>query len=426
MSNTPSHWVSAALGDVAIWGSGGTPKSTEPAYYGGEIPWALSGDLIDLPSAEPSSSITEAGLANSSARIVEPGSVLIAMYGATIGRLGIAMKPMATNQAVAFAQPLPEIIESRFLFWYLRSQREQLIAAGKGAAQKNISQALLKTWPITVPSLAEQRRIVDAIEEQLSRLDAAEASLARGSASLAILRASLFAAAFHFRPQNEPRLHRAREAEPWELPEGWEWMPFSHVANVASNLVDPRAYQNVPHIAPNHIVSGSGRLLPYTTVADDRVTSSKHLFSAGQLLYSKIRPYLAKATIAKFAGLCSADMYPIDTTLHAPYLLYWMLSPMFTELAAGKQGRSVLPKVNKEQLSRLPVPVAPESWQRRLSDELDRAFSICEKLALETENAKARSIKLRRGILQAAFSGQLAQQNTNSREGRGRLMSSLP
>lgn len=86
--------------------------------------------------------------------------------------------------------------------------------------------------------------------------------------------------------------------EPWSLPEDWHWSDWKSVARVVSDLVDPQGYGAMPHIAPNHIESKTGRLLAYRTVAEDKVTSPKHLFKPGQILYSKIRPYLAKVAIA--------------------------------------------------------------------------------------------------------------------------------
>ncbi len=144
-----------------------------------------------------------------------------------------------------------------------------------------------------------------------------------------------------------------------ELPPGWQWVRFDEVARVAANLVDPALHPDLPHIAPNHIESWTGRLLPYTTVAEDGVTSPKHLFRPGQVLYSKIRPYLAKASLAPGIGLCSADMYPLETELEPAFLLHWLLSDEFTNLACKQQGRSLLPKINQQQLSALPVPVPP-------------------------------------------------------------------
>lgn len=162
---------------------------------------------------------------------------------------------------------------------------------------------------------------------------------------------------------------------PWELPAGWQWTEWKSVANVASDLVDPGTHASMPHIAPNHIESGTGRLLPFRTVAEDAVVSPKHRFKPGHILYSKIRPYLAKATIVDFAGLCSADMYPVETQINSRYLKWWMLTPEFTRRASGEQARTVLPKINKAALGRLPVPVAPPAEQVRIVDVLDEQLS---------------------------------------------------
>lgn len=160
-----------------------------------------------------------------------------------------------------------------------------------------------------------------------------------------------------------------------DLPEGWEWARFDSVAMVDSNLVDPADHSDHPHIAPNHIESRTGKLLPYRTIREDGVTSGKHLFAPGHILYSKIRPYLAKAIRVDFAGLCSADMYPISTGLNPRYLLQWLLSTEFTELAAREQGRSVLPKINKEGLAKLPVPVPPLAAQERIVAAIEEHLS---------------------------------------------------
>ncbi|URN15579.1 MULTISPECIES: restriction endonuclease subunit S [Streptomyces] len=173
---------------------------------------------------------------------------------------------------------------------------------------------------------------------------------------------------------------------PWELPKGWTWASFGDVAHVASNLVSPLDYPDLPHIAPNHIESETGRLLPFSTVAEDGVKSPKHRFFEGCILYSKIRPYLAKVVVAKFGGLCSADMYPVSTELDHGYLALWLRSPAFTEFAAGCQGRSVLPKINKEALVKLPVPVPPLEEQGRivavLEEQLSRLDAASETLRL--------------------------------------------
>lgn len=179
---------------------------------------------------------------------------------------------------------------------------------------------------------------------------------------------------------------------PWPLPDGWRWMRFAESARVASALVDPSEYPDLPHIAPNHIESQTGRLLQHTTIRDDGVTSPKHLFRPGHVLYSKIRPYLAKVVVVDFEGLCSADMYPIESdVVDARYLKWWMLHPEFTKLAAGQQARTVLPKINRRALDQLPVPVPPKDEQLRIVDILEDHLSRLDAAKTYLDGAAART-----------------------------------
>jgi type I restriction enzyme S subunit len=184
------------LGAVAKWGSGGTPTARNPAFYqGGTIPWLNSGDLTDGPVAEVPKRITDAGFASSSVKWVPPGSLLIAMYGATIGRVGVTTFALTTNQAVAFAQP-GAAASAEFLFWYLRSQRPALVAAGKGGAQPNISQSILKEWPVVVPSLFDQHAFVTRAQRLQDGINTLSQQERRLAARAKRLRRSLLAAAF--------------------------------------------------------------------------------------------------------------------------------------------------------------------------------------------------------------------------------------
>lgn len=170
-------WAETTLGEVAIWGSGGTPKSGESAYYGGDIPWCVIGDLNEDEVFLTEKCITSDGLKNSSAKIVEPGAVLIAMYGASIGRTGMVGRPMATNQAIAFAYPIIGTLDNRFLLLFLQTQKSQFVEAGQGAAQPNISQTVLKAWPLTLPPLDEQKRIVEIVSAMDDFIQSTEQSV---------------------------------------------------------------------------------------------------------------------------------------------------------------------------------------------------------------------------------------------------------
>ena len=195
-----------------------------------------------------------------------------------------------------------------------------------------------------------------------------------------------------------------------ELPPSWCWSRFDAVANVAANLVSPADHRDLPHIAPNHIESASGHLLPYRTIREDGVTSAKHHFFPGQILYSKIRPYLAKTVVVDFTGLCSADMYPIVTDLHARFLWRWLLTPEFTERASRSQGRTVLPKLNQKSLGAQWVPVAPLNEQHRIVKKLDTLMAHSRRAKESLDAIPPLLEKYKKAVLAAAFRGDLTKE----------------
>ena len=152
------------LGEVAKWGSGGTPKRSVKEYFGPGYPWLSIADLNDGVVIDSKESITPAGLQNSSAKLVPAGTIFVAMYG-SIGKLGIAGQEMCTSQAIAYAVPDPKVVNTRFLFHYLLSQRTALLDRGRGGTQMNIGQADLKAWPVPLPSLDEQQRIAEILDK---------------------------------------------------------------------------------------------------------------------------------------------------------------------------------------------------------------------------------------------------------------------
>ena len=171
----PKNWAKTTLGECFEWGSGGTPTSSVKKYYDGNIPWLVIGDLNDNYINTSDKTITQFGLENSSAKLIPKGTLLLAMYG-SIGKLGIAGMPLATNQAIAFALENKEI-NTKYLFYYLLSVRSSLNLLGKGATQKNISQSIIKDFHFPLPPLAEQHRIVEKIEHIFTVLEELEENI---------------------------------------------------------------------------------------------------------------------------------------------------------------------------------------------------------------------------------------------------------
>ena len=162
----PESWAWARLGNIGDWGSGATPSRTHPEYYDGSIPWLKTGDLTDSYITDIPEGISQLALEKTSVRLNESGSVLMAMYGATIGKLGILTYPATTNQACCACKPVYGV-ETLFLFYFLMSQRTAFIKRGEGGAQPNISKEKIVSTLMPLPPLAEQHRIVQRIEELL-------------------------------------------------------------------------------------------------------------------------------------------------------------------------------------------------------------------------------------------------------------------
>ena len=169
----PDSWEWVKLGDVGKWQSGTTPSKSNSSYYkDGTIPWLNTGDLNDGIIREIPKKVTEKALAETSLRLNEAGSVCIAMYGATIGKIGILSMPATTNQACCVCNNLKNFVNQMWLFYFLKNHKQEFIEAGFGGAQPNISKEKITATLFPLPPLAEQKRIVNKIEEIFASLDA--------------------------------------------------------------------------------------------------------------------------------------------------------------------------------------------------------------------------------------------------------------
>ena len=153
--DVPESWKWVKVGNVGSWSSGATPSRTNPAYYGGSIPWLKTGDLNDGFIQEVPEYITDLALEKTSLRLNPIGSVLMAMYGATIGKLGILEIPVTTNQACCACIPYAGM-NNKYLFYYLMSMRQSYIGMAEGGAQPNISKEKIVNSLIPLPPAAEQ------------------------------------------------------------------------------------------------------------------------------------------------------------------------------------------------------------------------------------------------------------------------------
>ena len=421
----PESWEWVRLGSIGDWGAGATPSRSIPEYYDGNIPWLKTGDLNDDYIVSIPESISNLALEKTSVRLNPSGSVLIAMYGATIGKVGILTFPATTNQACCACLPLK--IFNEYLFYFLMSQKNTFVKQGEGGAQPNISKEKIVSTFMPLPPLEEQHRIVAKIKQLLpyiEKYNEAHTSITFLNTTFPDqLRKSILQEAVQGKlvPQDsndEPasvlleRIHAEKERLikegkikrdkhesvifkrdnshyekldgierciddeiPSEIPESWEWVRFFSVVEIATNLVQPELYSDYMHIAPDNIEKGTGTLLKCYTVRQDKVVSSNHLFCKGQIIYSKIRPLLRKAIIAPFNGLCSADMYPLNTSINKEYLLRYLLSDTFNlQVASAMSSRVKMPKINQNELSQVLIPIPPMQEQERIVNRIGKMF----------------------------------------------------
>ena len=396
---TPDGWTRLTLGQVAQWGSGGTPKAGTAAYYDGEIPWAVIGDLTDGFVSATAARITQLGLAESSAKMVPDGSVLVAMYG-SIGKLGLPTIQMATNQAIAFATPHPEVLDRNFLFWYLMSQREILARSGKGATQQNISQTILKSWPIPLPPLDEQRRIVAILEGHLGRLEAGNAAIRR-SGSLV------------------ERLVSASAKDLWmNASRAGEMRPVGGLGRLFTGSTPSTKRSDfygdaIPFVTPSDI-GGGCRVTRWSRGLSELGGQHARLTEGPSVLAVCIGATLGKVgwSDARLATNQQVNVLEPNVDAHSPEFIAALLaSPDFQRAMWSEASSTTLPILNKSRFGQLLLPVPPLEVQHALLESHDGWVDGAGRVGQAIAVLGGRSEATRRSLLQAAFSGQLTRES---------------
>ena len=387
-------WAIKPLGDLCKTGAGGTPLKAKREYYqGGNVPWLLSGEVSQGEITEATSFITQKGLENSSARLFPPNTVLVAMYGATAGQVGILRFEASTNQAVCGILPNEHFVPE-FLFYFFLHKKDELVAQAAGNAQPNISQIKIRNTSVPVAPLPEQRRIVAILDEAFDGIATAKANAEKNLQNARALFESHLQSVFS------------------ERGEGWVEKRLGDVCAITSTLVDPRKqeFTDLTHVGAGNIEPQSGAFIELKTAREEGLISGKFVFSNSMVLYSKIRPYLMKVARPDFSGLCSADMYPLTplpNEITRDYLFHLLLSKPFTEYAILGSARAGMPKVNREHLFEFRTWLPSTERQRDLSAQLDALHDETQRLESLYRQKLAALDELKKSLLYHAFSGQL-------------------
>ncbi|CPH57367.1 type I restriction enzyme specificity protein [Burkholderia pseudomallei] len=348
--------------------------------------------------------------------MLRSGDLLLARSGATVGKSFIYWQEMGPACYAGY------LIRARLdknkclpkYCWFITQSQYYWGFIGETSIQatiQNVSGERYANLWLALPSIDEQQAIVVFLEAESARI---QALIEKKIRFIELLREKRQAIITHAVTKGlDPNVPMKDSGVEWlgEVPEHWTVLSFQRRVYIAEGQVNPeeQPYADMMLIAPNHIESGTGRLLYTETAAEQMAESGKYLCREGDVIYSKIRPALRKACIAPADCLCSADMYPLrgDESLLNHYLLWFLLSEPFSAFAVLEADRVAMPKINRESLNALKLALPPVEEQEQISRMLTRATTRIDALVEKTE----RSIELlkehRSALITAAVTGQI-------------------
>ena len=402
----PEGWVWATLGEVGTWQSGGTPSRSNKTYYGGNIPWLKTGDLNDGLISYIPESITEEAVANSSAKINPTGSVLIAMYGATIGKLGILTFPATTNQACCACIEFNAIIQL-YLFYFLLSQRNEFIAKGGGGAQPNISKEIIVNTFIPLPPLSEQQRIVMEIEKWFALINQVEHGKSDLQTVIKQAKSKILDLAIHGKlvqqnPNDEPAIELLKRMNPdftpcdngqyGKIPQGWILAKLGDLFDAVSAkrvLKSEWRTKGVPFYRAREIV----KLSEYNKVNNELFIEDKHydklknrygVPASGDIMLSAVgtigKCYIVKESDKFYykdaSVLCLKNHHKLSSMYFSMLFSSSFIEEQIKEYSKG----TTVDTITLEKLKSYIVPLPPLAEQQRIVQKIEELFSVLDNI----------------------------------------------
>ncbi|MEI8363676.1 MAG: restriction endonuclease subunit S [Betaproteobacteria bacterium] len=378
-----SGWQTKSLGDVCKTGSGGTPlKSKKEFYENGTIPWLMSGEVSQGEVHFATRFITQKGLENSSARIFPKNTVLVAMYGATAGQVGILKFEASTNQAVCGILPNEQFIPE-FLYYLFLSKKDELILQATGNAQPNISQIKIKNTHVPIIKLGEQQRIVTILDEAFAGVATATANAEKNLANARELFENTKREVFENLESVEIKVPLASVCN--EMFAGGD-APKDNLSNIKTEKF------NIPIIANAVKNSGLYGFTDLTRVNEPSITIAARGSGTGhtEIRYEPFFPIVRLIVLTPNTSL---------TTLE-------FLKLAIQNLVILSNG-SAIPQLTIPMIKEYSIPLPSISKQQTIVQKLDALSTETKKLEAIYQQKLVALAELKKSILNQAFSGQL-------------------
>lgn len=391
-------WEYKKLGSLCKTGAGGTPlKSKKENYENGTIPWLRSGEVNNRNITNCEIRITETGLNNSSAKLFPPRTVLIAMYGATAGQVGILNFECSTNQAVCGILPSEKFVPE-FLYYFFLKFKEELIAQAVGGAQPNISQQKIKNTLIPNITLEEQKQIVTLLDEAFAAIDQAKANIEKNI-------------------ENAKELFQSKLNDIFsQKGDGWEEKTLGEIADVNYGYTSKSTYEGdyryirITDIDKNGELDKSGKVyiktspeaLGYILGDNDLLMARTGATFAKTLLYKNYEPSIFASYLIK-----------ISFTENISNLLYWYFtkSGYYWEQANNLSSGSAQPHFNGAALKKVKFSYPTDTKKQNELIEIIKGFDFTTKKIIYSYEQKLINLdELKKSTLQKAFAGELTKQ----------------
>jgi type I restriction enzyme S subunit len=421
--NIPKTWRWVRLGEIGDWSAGSTPLRSNSEYYGGTIPWLKTGDLNDSYINQVSEYITEEGYNNSSVRLNPIGSILIAMYGATIGKLGILNIEATTNQACCACIPYKGIY-NKFLFYYLLAKRNEFIKLGMGSGQPNISKTKIVSELISLPPIEEQQRIVDKVEATYKLIDEFE----KTEIQLTLLKkqfpnnlkASLLQSAIKgelteqlssdisvdelianidkekARLIKEKKIKKSkplapiREDEiPFDIPKTWRWVRLDEIC---TKVVDGDHNPPKGELCETEFLMGSSLNVNNDDLVKLDIGSLRYLSEKtfkkinertkvvnGDILFTCVGTLGRSCIFNKDLNITfQRSVTILSTMINNKFLKYYLDSPIIQSFVIQNASGTAQKGFYLSQMKHLIIAIPPIEEQQRIVDKLDIALAKCD------------------------------------------------
>lgn len=425
IGDIPSEWECRRLKDCgALLAGAGFPHEFQgledeelPFYKVGDLSQSLDGRHM----ASGEHTISRATAYTLRAKVIPPSAVVYAKIGAALllNRRRITVKYCCIdNNMTAFIPNQRKLSTAWAHYWLCTLDFGEFTNPG---AIPSLSEGYQATLPITLPPLDEQQTIARFLDAKTAQIDALVAQKQQLITKLKEKRSALIARTVtHGLPPDaakavglEPNPEMKDSGVDWlgPIPGHWNIEKFSREVHIAEGQVAPEVepFVSMILIAPNHIESGTGHLLALETAAEQFAESGKYLCPANAVVYSKIRPALRKVVIAPKQCLCSADMYPLTCKrkLLNPYLYWLLLSDQFSAWSVLEADRVAMPKINRETLNELRLPIPPQHEQLKIVEYLVTETAKVDNLLAKADTVINRLTEYRQALITSAVTGKI-------------------